>query len=499
MPDEIYSIRPLIAIIFPWISLLAVAAMPRSHQSLKKTIHVLGSLATFGVVLSLLPGILDGKVFGMNIGSVAERVNIHLTVDALGYYFGLVVAFIWLLATIYSVGYIDHKENQYYSFMALCNSFILGCAFSQNMFTYFICYEIMTLAAYPLIIHEETAVARRAGLKYLVYAIAASTVIFFALVSHYFWGGGDLSIVSSGTLSLETTSRTALMLIFFCYLVGFGVKAAIVPLHGWVPDAHPAAPSPVSALLSGVILKAGAFGIIRVILGVFGLDLFRDLGIWGYIAAIASITIVLGPVFALTQDNLKKGLAYSSIGQVSYILLGLSLLSYDGSLGGIVHLAHHALVKGCLFLCAGIVRMRTGKENISEMAGVGRQLPVTMTCFTICGLAMMGTPLSVGFISKWLIASGAAQADQPFFIVVLLISSLLNAAYFLPIVYTAFFKRPKGGEHPRLQFKGEAAGSALLWPTVIMAALVIFAGIWNTIPGFPYSLASRIVEAYSFR
>ena len=429
----------------------------------------------------------------MNIVSVIEQINIHFTVDTLGYYYGLVVTFLWLLATIYSLGYIDKKENRYYCFMALCNSFLLGCAFSQNMFTYFIFYELMTFGSYPLIIHEETITARRAGYKYLVYAISAGTVIFFAVVAHYFWGGGNLSIVNSGTLSLETASRAALMMIFFAYLGGFGVKAAIMPLHGWVPDAHPAAPSPASALLSGVILKAGAFGIIRVVYCVFGLNLFRDLGLWIYLAAISSITIVVASVFALTQDNLKRRLAYSSIGQVSYILLGISLCSNDGSLGGMMHLAHHALMKGCLFLCAGIVLKRAGKKNVSEMEGIGYQLPITMTCFTICALAMMGTPPTVGFISKWLLGAGALQANEPIFIVILLISALLNAAYFLPIVYTAFFKWPKDNEHPTLQFKGEASYT-LLAPTAILAFLVIFAGIWVNVPGFPYSLISKVVS-----
>ena len=197
-------------------------------------------------------------------------------------------------------------------------------------------------------------------------------------------------------------------------------------------------------------------------------------------------------VRAITQDNLKRRLAYSSIGQVSYILLGLSLISYDGALGGIMHLAHHALMKACLFFCAGIVLTQTGKKNISEMAGVGYRIPVTMACFTICALAIMGTPPAVGFISKWLIGSGALQADRPIFVVILLISALLSAAYYLPIIYTAFFKRSEGNEHPGVQFKGEGS-STMLWPTVVLAALVIFAGIWVTMPGFPHSLVSKVV------
>jgi multicomponent Na+:H+ antiporter subunit D len=493
MNIEIYSIRPLLAILLPGLSLLAVLLIPGNYRQLKRMVHVIGSLAAFGVVLSLLPGILSGKVYGLGIISIVEGISIHLTVDALGYYYGLALTFLWLLATVYSLGYIKHKDDRYYSFMALCNSFLLGCAFSQNIFTYFIFYELMTLASFPLIIHEETDAARRAGIKYLKYAIPAGAVILFAVLMHYFWAGGDLSVVSLGTLNLEATSRTILTVIFLAYFFGFGVKAAIVPLEGWVPDAHPAAPAPASALLSGIILKAGAFGIIRVVLNIFGLELFHSLNLWIPVVVFASITIVLGSVRALTQDHLKRRLAYSSVGQVSYILLGIALMSPLGVLGGIMHLAHHALMKGCLFLCSGIILKKTGKINISEMAGVGYQLPITMICFSICALAMMGTPFTVGFVSKWLLGTGALQVGKPIFIVVLLISALLSAAYYLPIIYTAFFKRPeKNNESQGLQLKGEV-NHTMLWPTLTLAVLVVVVGVWVMAPGFPHSLASIVV------
>lgn len=494
MIDEIHSVRPLIAILLPVISLLVALAIPGKYPGLRRALHVTGSLAAFGIVLSLLPGILDGKVYEIELISIVELISIHLTVDALGCYYGLMLTFLWLLATIYSLGYIKHKHDRFFSFMALCNSFLLGCAFSQSIFTYFIFYELMTLASFPLIIHEETDAARSAGIKYLKYAIPAGAVILFAILLHYFWAGGDLSIVSAGTLSLDTASKSVLMAIFLMYFAGFGVKAAIVPLEGWVPDAHPAAPAPASALLSGIILKAGAFGIIRVVLNIFGLELFYALDLWVYVAIFASVTILLSSARALSQDNLKRRLAYSSIGQVSYILLGISLGSYLGVLGGVMHLAHHALMKGCLFLCSGIIIKQTGKANISEMAGIGYRIPVTMICFSICALAMMGTPLTVGFVSKWLLGTGALQVDRPIFIVVLLVSALLGAAYYLPIVYTAFFKRPLGNDERRtLQFKGEVSHT-MLWPTVILAVLVVLAGTWVTAPGFPNSLVSIAAE-----
>ncbi|RJP30214.1 MAG: hypothetical protein C4536_10305 [Actinobacteria bacterium] len=498
--NSTFSVIPLIAMLLPWVSLVVIVAMPKKAKQLRLWLCFLGTVATFGVVLSLLPGILDGNTYTIKLASVVQGLEMRLSVDTLGYYFSLILSFIWMLTTLYSISYIDHKENRFFAFMALCESFLLGCAFSANMFTYFIFYEMMTFGSYPLIIHEETAMARRAGYKYLVYAIAAGTVLFFAIIAHYFWGDGQLGFGQYGVLSLEFAGRAALTTIFFAYLAGFGVKAAIMPLHGWVPDAHPAAPSPASALLSGVILKAGAFGIVRVVFNVFGVELMRELNVFIVMAVLACITIVVASVFALTQDNLKRRLAYSSIGQVSYIILGLAMLAQDGALGGVMHITHHALMKGCLFLCAGVILVKTGKKNISEMKGVGYKLPITMICFSICALAMMGTPPSVGFITKWLLGSGSLEAGLPVYIVVLLVSALLNAAYFLPIIYIAFFRwegddeEGHGDTHrPKLVF-GKEADHKLVVPLVILSALVIIVGIWVTVPGFPYSLVNPAVE-----
>ncbi|MBN2026378.1 MAG: monovalent cation/H+ antiporter subunit D family protein [Actinobacteria bacterium] len=498
--NSTFSVIPLIAMLLPLVSLVIILAIPKKARQLRLWICFLGSLASFGMVLSMLPGILDGNTYTIKLASVVQGLEMRLTVDTLGYYFSLILAFIWMMATLYSISYIDHKENRFFAFMAMCETFLLGCAFASNMFTYFIFYEMMTFGSYPLIIHEETTMARRAGYKYLVYAIAAGTVLFFAVIAHYFWGDGQLGFGQYGVLSLEFAGRAALTTVFFAYLAGFGVKAAIMPLHGWVPDAHPAAPSPASALLSGVILKAGAFGIIRVVFNVFGIELMRELNVFIVMAVLACITIVVASVFALTQDNLKRRLAYSSIGQVSYIILGLAMLAQDGALGGVMHLTHHALMKGCLFLCAGVILVKTGKKNISEMNGVGYKLPITMICFTVCALAMMGTPPSVGFITKWLLGSGSLQAGLPIYIVILLVSALLNAAYFLPIVYIAFFRwegdEDEGhgeGHRPKLVF-GKEADHKLVVPVVIMASLVLIVGIWVTVPGFPYSLVNPAVE-----
>ncbi|MFH0847075.1 MAG: proton-conducting transporter membrane subunit [Chloroflexota bacterium] len=490
---ETYSLRPLVALLVPLSPLVLNLFIPQDMKRLRKFTYLMGSLVSFVVVLSLLPGTLSGRTLTVQLFPIVEGISLRLTLDALGYYYGLTISFLWILATFYSIGYIEHREDRFFSFMALTNFSLLGCAFSQNMFTYFVFYEIMTLAAYPLIIHEETESARRAGLKYLTYAIPAGAVIFFAIAGHYFWGGGNLSLIEAGTLNLSQSSHAVLTVLFLAYLAGFGVKAAIMPLHGWVPDAHPEAPSPASALLSGVILKAGAFGIIRVVLNVFGLSLFKELRLDTYLIIISGITIVVASMFALTQDNLKRRLAYSSIGQVSYILLGLSMGTYSGVLGSLMHLAHHALMKGCLFLAAGVILVKTGKRNVSEMAGIGRRLPVTMTAFSVAALAMMGTPPSVGFLSKWLLGSGTIEAGEPAWIAVLLLSALLNAAYFLPIIYTAFFKEPEGTSSDE-SAHGSGESLPLVIPLVILTVLIVLGGLVTQLPGFPYSLLNETVS-----
>jgi multicomponent Na+:H+ antiporter subunit D len=498
MPTKnIFSVIPLIAILLPWVSLVVILGLPRASRKLRLGLCLLGSAAAFGLVLGLLPGILDGNTYTIKLASVVQNLELRLTVDTLGYYFALILTFLWVLATLYSISYIDHKENRFFIFMALVESFILGCAFSANMFTYFIFYELMTFGSYPLIVHEETPEARYAASKYLVYAIAAGSVLFFAVVGNYFWGGGQLGFGQYGSLSLDVAGRAALTTLFFAYLAGFGVKAAIMPLHGWVPDAHPAAPSPASALLSGVILKAGAFGIIRVVFNIFGIELMRELKVFIVMAVFACITIVLASVFALTQDNLKRRLAYSSIGQVSYIILGLAMLTSDGGLGGLMHLTHHAIMKGGLFLCAGVILLKTGKRNISEMKGIGYEYPVTMIAFSVLALAMIGTPPSVGFITKWLLGSGALEAGLPVYIIILLTSALLGAAYFLPIIYMAFFRwegdELEGSARPKLSF-GNESDYRLMLPIIVLAILAVVMGIWITVPGFPYSLVSKVIQ-----
>jgi len=478
----VHSFLPVIIISVPWLAIVGALLWGSKHPRAAKAVYVGCTAATFLLITTLYPRALDGVVSVQHIVEVAPKISLSFRIDTIGFYFALILSVLWLLATVYSLGYIHTRETRYYCFTAVNLSFCLGVAFAANMFTLFIFYELMSLFTYPLIIHEETEIARRAGLKYLVYTISAGAVLLAALIMQYYYGG-TLSFLGHGTLNLEAVGKPVLLIIFSVYMLGFGVKACIMPLHGWVPDAHPAAPSPASALLSGVILKVGAFGIIRVVFDVFGIKLLGDLGVALPMLWVASFTIIVGSIFAITQTDLKRRLAYSSVAQVSYIILGLFLLSPDGATGGLLQIAHHAFMKGTLFLCAGVIIHETGKRDIREMNGIGSKLPITMLAFSVAALGMMGTPLTCGFITKWELGLGSIQAHRPYFIAVLLLSALLNAVYFLPIIYIAFFK----GDPMEKLLKHETSRTMLV-PVIIGAAFVVILGVFVTVRGLPYSL-----------
>lgn len=493
MSKSTASILPVIIFFMPWLALIGAFLWGKSRPRLAKAVYIGSISATLLAILPLMPRALDGAVTTQKLVGVAPNINLAFRVDTVGFYFALLLAVLWLLCAIYSLGYIHARETRYYCFLTLNLSFCLGVALSANMFTLFIFYELMTLFTYPLIIHEETEQARRAGLKYLVYSVSAGAVILLALILQYYYGG-TLSFLGHGTLKLSQVGKPVLLTIFSIYMLGFGVKACIMPLHGWVPDAHPAAPAPASALLSGVILKVGIFGIIRVVFDVFGIELLHILGLSLPMLIVASFTIIVASLFAITQDDLKRRLAYSSVAQVSYIVLGLFLLTPDGATGGLLHIAHHAFMKGCLFLCAGVIIHETKKKNVSEMDGIGSRIPLTMAAFAVAALGMIGTPLTCGFITKWFLGLGTIQAHRPYFIAVLLLSSLLNAIYFLPIIYVAFFKGRSPGDESRL-LKRETKRSMLV-PVMITGCMVIVLGVFVTVQGFPYSLVKVVINAF---
>lgn len=437
----------------------------------------------------MLPGSLRGIVYTSKLVTMTPNIVLYFRVDALGQFFSLVSSTLWVITTIYAIGYMEpeHHKVRFFGFFALCVSTTVGIAYAGNLFTLFIFYEMLTICTYPLVIHEETPEAMKAGRKYLVYTLSGGVLILLAMALT-FRLAGTLALNQPGILSIKYGVNT-LRVLFAMYMVGFGVKAAIMPLHGWLPSAM-VAPVPVTALLHAVaVVKAGAFGILRVIYNIFGADLVRQLGVGEVLAYVAAITIIGGSLMALLQDNLKRRLAYSTVSQLSYIVLGAALLTPAAATASIVHLANQAFQKITLFFCAGAIHRRTGVQNVSEMAGLGFKMPFTMAAFTVGALGFMGVPIFAGFITKWNLSLGGLEAGKLWVVIVMMISALLNAAYFLPPIYLAYFKRPSDGD-----MRFQEAHWTLLYPLIVAALYVILLGAFANTPGLPLSLASKAVD-----
>ena len=349
---------------------------------------------------------------------------------------------------------------------------------------------------YPLVIHRGTPKALAAGRTYLFYTLSAGVLLLVAVVWAHVMAGPQDFVAGGYLRHLDETYRTDLIVLFACLIAGFGVKTALFPLHGWLPLAM-VAPAPVSALLHAVaVVKAGAFSIVRVVYEVFGVEFAASLGVLGPLALLAAFTIVYGSARALTQDELKKRLAYSTVSQVSYIVLGAAVLGPLSTIGGLTHLVHQGLMKITLFFSAGNIAETLGVHHVSEMDGIGRRMPWTMTAFTVGALGMIGVPPVAGFVSKFYLGMGAADSGQWWVIAVLAASSLLNAAYFLPILYRAWF-RPRTAPWPDDARPGRDAPLALLVPAAITALLSVGAGVLASNPFSPLNWA-RLIAAREF-
>ncbi|MEJ2201268.1 MAG: proton-conducting transporter membrane subunit, partial [Desulfuromonadaceae bacterium] len=331
-------------------------------------------------------------------------------------------------------------QTRYFASFAVAISATIGVAFSANLLTMYLFYEMLSLSTYPLVTHEQTAESKQSGRKYLTYILGTSIGLVLPAMLVVYSLTGTLDFKVDGILAGSGASPQTLALILVLFLFGFA-KAGLMPFHGWLPAAM-VAPTPVSSFLHGVaVVKAGVFSIMRVLFHIIGPGLLFDVNLGWVITTLASITILVASLVALTQDNLKRRLAYSTIGQLSYMILGAGMLTAAGMTGGMLHLVMHACGKITLFLCAGAIYVAAGKKYISQMDGLGRQMPITYLAFSFASLSIIGIPPLGGFISKWNLVIGAIEGNQMILVVVLLVSSLLNAAYFLPIVYRGFFAK----------------------------------------------------------
>ncbi len=439
--EVVQSAMPLYAVT---VSLIAVVLIGVSgtRPNLREFWTIAASVLKFSLVASMLPTVLDGKVIEYTLITLFPGLDISFRVDALGIFFALTASFLWIITSFYSIGYVrankEHSQTRYFMYFAVALSATMAVAFSANLLTMFVFYEALTLCTFPLVGHKETPEAMAGARKYLTYLLGTSLAfLLFAVVLTY-TAAGTLDFSPSGMLAGKA-SKTVLTVIFILFIAGTA-KAALMPLHSWLPAAM-VAPTPVSALLHAVaVVKTGVFVVLKIVLHVFGVKLLADMGLGTALAYFASFTIITASVIALKQDNIKALLAYSTISQLSYVILGAALLSPSAITGSIMHIVLHAFGKITLFFTAGAIYAASRKTKVSELDGIGKRMPLTMTAFTIGSLSMIGIPPFGGFISKWYIALGAIEADHLPILIVLGASSILNACYFLPIVYRAFFK-----------------------------------------------------------
>ena len=470
---------PMVILLTSLLPGIVIFVLPDERVGWRTGLNMGGATLKLMLIGILIWGVRNEHVYETRL-PILPNIELVLNADAMSVMMTALSGGLWFLTTLYAIAYLEtspQSRSRFFGFFSLCVSSTVGIALAGNLLTFLMFYEMLTLSTYPLVVFRGTADSMRAGRTYIAYTIGGGAVFLFgvawlkALV-------GSVAFTAGGMLAPYVGAyATQLRVIFLLMIVGLGVKAALVPLHGWLPKAM-VAPAPVSALLHAVaVVKAGAFGIVRVVYDVYGIELSDELGLLQPLAVAAAFTIVYGSVRALFQDELKKRLAYSTVSQVSYIALGAGILGPVATIGGIVHLVHQGLMKITLFFCAGNFAETRGIHHISEMDGVGRRMPLTMAAFTLAALGMIGVPPLAGFISKWYLATGGLAANKPWVIVILVASSLLNAAYFLPIIYRGWFGEPAESLSTKWRTGGAETHWMLLLPPLITAVLAVLAGV----------------------
>jgi multicomponent Na+:H+ antiporter subunit D len=481
------QILPALVLSTSLLPALVIFFIKDTQPRLRTTVNLLGALGKVALVVVMMEGVARGVVFETRL-SLLPGLDLLLRVDELSLLFLSLSAFLWLLTTIYAIAYLGASEHQsrFFGFFSLCVAATTGVALSGTLITFFIFYELLTLSTWPLVAHRGDAASIKAGRRYLTYTMIGSAVLLLGMV----WLeslSGPIEFTFTGQVS--ELDRGALQMIFWLLIGGLGVKTALVPLHGWLPAAM-VAPAPVSALLHAVaVVKAGAFGIVRVIYDVYGTALLHDLSLGMPLAVLASFTILFGSVRALQQSDLKRRLAYSTVSQVSYIVLGASLLGTFATIGGLAHLVHQGLMKITLFFAVGALAERMRIYRVDQLDGVGWLMPWTAGAFSVAALGMIGLPPMAGFISKWYLGVGALQGGQAWVVVVLALSSLLNAMYFLPLIYRIWFVPRVGTTAIDLE-----RPLGLIAPAVIGATVSVLAGLLAALPYSPLAWAALIVE-----
>ena len=490
-----------------WLSLLipSVGAvliwLTGKKDNLREMATFITALSLLVVVITLLIRVLDGERPEFTLIQMLPGLNISFSIEPLGMLFASIAAILWPINSLYSIGYMrgNHEKHQtrFYIFFAIAIAAVMGIAFASNLITLFIFYEVLTLSTYPLVTHKGNADAKRGGRIYLGILIATSIGLLLPAIIWTSIIAGTTEFASGGIIG-DKLHGAMLGLMLFLYMYGIG-KAALMPIHKWLPAAM-VAPTPVSGLLHAVaVVKAGVFSVVKIIVYVFGIDTLSSSDSAEWLLYVAGFTIIVASLIALQQDNLKKRLAYSTISQLSYVILGAAILAPISAVGAALHIAAHAFGKITLFFAAGSIYTAAHKTEISQLDGIGRRMPWTMGAFTIGALSMIGIPPAAGFISKWYMLLGAFNTEQFVAVGVIVLSTLLNAAYFVPIIYRAFFK-PEISTHDTKSAEIDSSHSLETnhgeapWPIVVAlsltASLTILLFFFHQIP---LELANQMV------
>ena len=471
---------------------LAGDARPRLRTGL--------ALASTGVVLAATavaatqrlqlgrPVVFNYEVFG---SGAKAALAVRLAAEPLGLVLAIVAASLWVLTIVYSIGYMAHEHSltRYFAFLTAVEGAAMGIVYAADPLTFFVFYEVLTLTVYPLVVHEQTPKAIQSARVYLAYLLVGETLVFASVFIIWSVAGYVPAFAPGGLAQGIGLAGSAALAVAILGFVGFGAKAAVMPLHAWLPDAM-IAPTPVSAVLHAVaVVKVGALGIMSLLYLVIGADLGRSLGLHDVLPWVASITILGGSLIALRQDEIKRRLAYSTVSQLGYIVLGASLLDRSGLRGAVLHMVAHSLMKIVLFFCAGIIITQAGKRYFSEFDGLAKRMPVTMACFSIAALGMVGLPPAIGWVSKWTLLEGVYSSGRYLLVAVILISALLNLGYYFPPIMAAYFMPGSPDDSKR---RGPEAPLTMLVPTAAIAILVVVLGVW---PRFPYWLADEAVRS----
>jgi multicomponent Na+:H+ antiporter subunit D len=462
---------------------------------LRTLLNLAGAVLKLVLIAVMLLAVRAGDFFEFRL-PLLPGFDLVLQADELTMLFSTLSALLWLVTTVYAIGYLERSPHRarFFGFFSLCVAATMGVAAAGNLFTFFVFYELLTLATWPLVAHRGTAQALAGARSYLRYTLCGSALFLIGLIWLYALAGSHDFIARGTVADFVEGHELALRAVFLLLMIGMGVKAALVPLHGWLLKAM-VAPAPVSALLHAVaVVKTGAFGLVRLVHDVYGVELARDLGMTDVLAVAASVTIVYGSLCALAQRDLKRRLAYSTVSQVSYIALGVAVAGPLASIGGLVHLVHQGLMKITLFFCAGNFAERLGIHRVEELDGVGARMPASSASFTLAALGMIGLPPMAGFISKWFLGVGGIAAGKPWVVAVLIASTLLNAAYFLPLIYRIWFAPPRE-DWPHEQSLSRGARLALELPTAAVALMALGAGLLAGVPLSPLSWVTSMMEA----